>query len=513
MTRHRWLIPTILAALFAACDNKDPLAPSFALSGNGTPAAPTNLTASADSYHQIWLAWQDNATNEAGFEVWRSTTGSGGTFSLFTTYPWPNTTTGGNDGLQALTEYCYKVRAYSTLGQSGKVRAYSGFSNIACATTKSLPVPAAPSALNAKPDPWGILITWTDNASDETGFRVERSATSNGPWTSLGNISPNVVSFRDWQPPANEQTACYRVIAFNSYGDSPSSNVACTASPKPPSNLVATASGPAVDLTWTDNSVIEDGFHVYRWTVANGVPVVIATLSANATAYHDAGLADDIYYYQVRATKNGGESDGSNNAAASVVTAPPAAPSALAVYPSSSSSMTITWVDNSTSEAGFRVERSADGGASWSAVETAPQDATSLGDAGLSSEQRACYRVIAFNSLGDSQVSNTGCATPPAAPTGLVAIGAAVGAIDLTWTDNSGVEDGYAVLRLTLGQYCDDGGCYDYYYYDQIATLDANATSYRDSGLFSGDSHSYVVVALKDGGHSDQSNEATATVP
>src|SRR5438552_18480623 len=175
-------------------------APSFALSGNGTPAAPTDLTASADSYHQIWLGWQDNATNEAGFEVWRSTTGSGGTFTLFTTYPWPNTTTGGNDGLQALTEYCYKVRAYSTLGQSGKVRAYSGFSNIACATTKSLPVPAAPSALNAKPDPWGILITWTDNASDETGFRVERSATSNGPWTSLGNISPNVVSFRDWQP-------------------------------------------------------------------------------------------------------------------------------------------------------------------------------------------------------------------------------------------------------------------------------------------------------------------------
>ncbi len=524
----RWtpllLVGLASTALLTACDD-DPLAPSFDASRAGsTIAAPTNLTATAYSYEMITLAWQDNATNEAGFEVWRSTDGPTGTFSLFTTYPFPNSTQGVNSGLQAATQYCYEVRAYNTLGQSGKIRAYSAFSNVACATTLPLPVPAAPS--NVKAAPWvGVLIrlTWTDNASDENGFRVERSATSSGPWTSLLTWNyPNLTSFDDRSPPAGEQPACYRVIAFNSYGDSPASNVACTAVPNAPTNLVATGSGSNVDLTWTDNSEIEAGYVVYRWTAANGTPAVVMTLPANTTAYQDPGLADDTYLYQVRATKDGGESNGSNNASASVLTGPPAAAAGVDAYPASSNSMTIAWRDNSATEAGFRIERSSDGGLSWTAVGTVAANWTSFSEGSLPSEQPACYRVMAFNGLGDAPASNTDCATPPAAPTGLVATGAEAGAIDLAWMDNSGVEEGYAVERLTVETYCDwywdeySGWyyyCYDYSYYQQIATLGSNATSYHDTGLNSGDSHTYRVVALKDGGVSDYSNEATAIAP
>src|SRR6266496_1451247 len=192
------------------------------------------------------------------------------------------------------------------------------------------------------------------------------------------------------------------------------------------------------------------------------------TLPANTTAYQDPGLADDTYLYQVRATKDGGESNGSNNASASVLTGPPAAAAGVDAYPASSNSMTIAWRDNSATEAGFRIERSSDGGLSWTAV------------------------------------------------------GTVAGAIDLAWMDNSGVEEGYAVERLTVETYCDwywdeySGWyyyCYDYSYYQQIATLGSNATSYHDTGLNSGDSHTYRVVALKDGGVSDYSNEATAIAP
>ncbi len=45
------------------------------------PAAPTTLTASAVAYNQVNLSWNDNANNETGFEIERSTTGSGGTFT------------------------------------------------------------------------------------------------------------------------------------------------------------------------------------------------------------------------------------------------------------------------------------------------------------------------------------------------------------------------------------------------------------------------------------------------
>jgi hypothetical protein len=499
-------IPLLLAALLGACDDRDPVGPGASLRLVGL--APSNLTATANSYSDISLAWQDNSTNENGWEVHRSTTGPTGTFTLFTTYPWPNTTAGGNGGLQGSTEYCYKVRSYKAQGRQAS---YSDFSNVACATTLPAPVPAAPSDINAAPDAWGrIRVTWTDNAGNENGFRVERSATSSGPWTALGTTGANVVSFDDWQPPAPEQPTCYQVFAFNGYGDSQGSNVDCTAMPAAPSGLVATASGSDVDLAWTDNSGVEDGFQVRRWKASEGTIIVVATLPANTTAYHDPGLADDTYWYQVLATKDGGTSVMSNNASAVVATVPPLSPSGADAIPAGSSVAAVIWTDNATNEAGFHVERSTDGGASWAAAGTAGADETWFYDYGQQSEQPLCYRVIAFNSLGDSPPSNTDCMTLPAGPTDLVATAVEGPAIDLTWTDNSSVEDGYQVWRVFT--YCDDYyGCYTYY--SEIATLGPNATSYRDSGLNPGESYTYVVVALKDGGHSDLSNEASAIAP
>src|SRR5258705_10505603 len=190
-------------ALLGACDNPDPLSPAYA-ARSGAVAAPSSLVATPYSYEMITLAWQDNANNEAGFEVWRSTSGPTGAFTLFASNSSPNTTQGGNSGLQPLTQYCYEVRAYNLLGQSGKVRGYSDFSNVACATTKGLPVPAAASNVSAAPLSGGgaIRVGWTDNSADESGFRAERPAASSGPWATVGTLPcPNSVSFYDWQPP------------------------------------------------------------------------------------------------------------------------------------------------------------------------------------------------------------------------------------------------------------------------------------------------------------------------
>ena len=54
----------------------EPLAPSFMFVG-----APGSFTATAVAFNQINLTWQDNSTNETGFEVWRSATGPDGTFA------------------------------------------------------------------------------------------------------------------------------------------------------------------------------------------------------------------------------------------------------------------------------------------------------------------------------------------------------------------------------------------------------------------------------------------------
>ena len=89
------------------------------------PAAPSNLTATAASKSQINLAWTDNATNETGFKIERSTDGSN--FTQITTVG-ANVTSYQNTGLSRSTKYYYRVRAYNGSGDSA-------YSNTASATT------------------------------------------------------------------------------------------------------------------------------------------------------------------------------------------------------------------------------------------------------------------------------------------------------------------------------------------------------------------------------------------
>jgi hypothetical protein len=88
------------------------------------PAAPDGLTAAA-SGNRINLAWTDNADNETGFKIERSTNGID--FSQVATTG-SNTTSYADAGLAANTHYYYRVRACNTIGDSA-------YSNTADATT------------------------------------------------------------------------------------------------------------------------------------------------------------------------------------------------------------------------------------------------------------------------------------------------------------------------------------------------------------------------------------------
>lgn len=153
--------------------------------------------------------------------------------------------------------------------------------------------------------------------------------------------------------------------------------------------------------------------------------------------------------------------------------------------------MELRWIDNSINEDGFLVQRSSDLGSTWTTVATLGPNVTSSYEPGLASEQQVCYRVIAFNGGGNSPPSNTDCTTPPAGPTDLTAtwIGQ-TGDVELMWTDNSDVEDGYQVWSYSV----DEEG---WITFQVLANLTANSTRYVDPASIR---PLYFVMAMKDGG-------------
>ena len=493
--RHVSVAASVLLLTIPGCDPDRPLAPDADAASFATTAAnqkgPSNLSATA-APGAISLGWQDNSPNETGFSVLRSTTGANGTFTTVATTA-ARVTSYNDTGLDPKLQYCYRVQAIAQ-------KRVIGTSNTVCANPLPLePLPA--STVDALLMGTGsVQITWTDNSINEDGFRVERAASDAGPWTTLVTTSPGVTSAQDASGIPNQERVCYRVVAFNKAGDAAPSNTDCTAFPTAPTNLAATpVDAQTIDLTWVDNSAFEDGYEVQRCCQQGWI--VVATLPANAITYRDAGLVTNAqYYYLVRAKKDQGYSAFSNSAGATVINGPPIAPTAYA-YPASSNIITVYWTDNSGIAETFRVERSTDGGTSWMPIGPTVPGQWYLDDEGRTPEQQVCYRVYAANRGGESGPSDPACTTPPLGPTNLVATTVDYQTIDLAWTDNSGVEDGYWVLR------------YDYWYgyYYIVAELPANTRTYSDTWLASETFYSYYVVAFKDGGTSDYSNEANAT--
>ena len=91
------------------------------------PAAPTSLSATATAFNRVELAWTDNADNETGFEIERSTTGNVGTFLPLASLGVDAASFVDNSVVES-AEYCYRVRAVNLTGPSA-------FTAVECATT------------------------------------------------------------------------------------------------------------------------------------------------------------------------------------------------------------------------------------------------------------------------------------------------------------------------------------------------------------------------------------------
>lgn len=122
-------------------------------------------------------------------------------------------------GLTKDQEYQWRVRVK-------KGAAYSPYSNTASATTVDNPTAPSGLAITEKEDK-RLRLTWTDNSDDETGFKIEKSATGAfaGEEELIATIGIDITDFlvRDLSP---STPYWFRVCAYNAAGDSSHSNTA-----------------------------------------------------------------------------------------------------------------------------------------------------------------------------------------------------------------------------------------------------------------------------------------------
>jgi len=102
---------------------------------------------------------------------------------------------------------------------------------------------------------------------------------------------------------------------------------------------------------------------------------------------------------------------GAKVSASGAITAP-VAPSNLEATAISSSTVSLTWTDNSNDEDGFIIERSLSSGSGYAQIDTVAPNIQGYLDTNLNTSTQYFYRVRAYNSVGNSNYSNIDSATP-----------------------------------------------------------------------------------------------------
>ncbi len=278
------------------------------------PLTPVKVRIPSAGSNSLTLTFYDQADDETGFRVERADRLEG-PYAQVADIPTPNGANFGDvswtdSGLGSDSTYYYRVAAYSAAGTSV-------WSIWAVGTTQGVTV-AAPTDLAATAAGSSqINLTWTDNSTGETGFRIERAkdAAFSVEFTALG-AAANATAFADIElKPAT--TYYYRIFAVGAGGSSAASNLAqattLEAPPAAPTSLVVSSVGTtSISIRWKDNAGNESGFHVERRN-GSGAWTPIATLPADTTSYTNGGLARrSTYSYRVQAFNITGTSAYSN---------------------------------------------------------------------------------------------------------------------------------------------------------------------------------------------------------
>jgi FtsP/CotA-like multicopper oxidase with cupredoxin domain len=438
-----------------------------------TPVAPKAVSATPGvGGANVVLIWQDNAANETDYQVEVAVNG-GATYTLLDTLP------AGSNAYNAVgtatgNTYTYRVTARNVNGGAIVTSAPAIF-------MVDMTAPAAPTGLGASANAGGTQVTlsWTDVATNETHYRIERAPVTGGVVGAYGTadeivhaLSNGAVSYVDPVATVPGSAYSYRVTALNKTGAVTMASTSVItvadltppAAPADPTGLTySVVSGTSVDLSWTDVATTETGYSVEVETDGVGGFVALTPdLAADSTSYTGTVAVGHTYRFKVRAlTTHLGSTTYSNYSnIASLNMAVPAVPSSLSAAPAvDGTSVGLSWADNANNETGYLVEVSTNDGATYSTLTTVARNATQSANVNVAPvtythsptvpNTKYTYRVSAVNEVATTTtplqifsapitvVADLSAAPAPNAPTLLGANVVSTTSVQLSWTDNT----------------------------------------------------------------------------
>jgi hypothetical protein len=164
------------------------------------------------------------------------------------------------------------------------------------------------------------------------------------------------------------------------------------------------ASDHEIDLTWTNNADNADAVDVYR-SANGGAWTPIGYLDPTTSTLADTGLSPtSTYAYEIQDQAYNSDTDEVDYTSFSTsgqITIPFAAPTGLTASAVSGSEVDLTWQNNADNADSVLVQRSSDGGSTWTTVDTVGAGTTTYADTGLGAGNYA-YQVVAQAYNGDT---------------------------------------------------------------------------------------------------------------
>src|SRR2546427_109098 len=279
--------------------------------------------------------------------------------------------------------------------------------------------PGSPTGLTATATSTSqINLSWTAPSGTVSGYKIERSTSSSAFSTIVSNTGSTATTYSNTGLSSATQYT-YRVSAINSVGASSPSGTASATTLTQSTTLSLTVNsidlsgspltGMWVELNDSSGSRIASGFTPTTFSVTSGVQYTV----------HAANWQNIVFNHW---------NDGNTSPARIIVptqtttltayystgstTTSPGSPTGLAATATSTSQINLSWTAPSGTVSGYKIERSTDGGSTWSSiVSNTGSTATTYSNTGLSSATQYTYRVSAINSVGASSPSGTASAT------------------------------------------------------------------------------------------------------